>query len=439
MAFANGRRALSRQFARLSLCFLRFDQSSDSWQPVCTKRRPEVVNMWLFMAMLMLASGSEDPAIAVSRQQQWERAREEKAGNLRKPERTFLETTLHEVRERRVIERFQEGIFGFRPLLGGLQTGSGFAAGTSFEQERWRASAQASLKGYQKYELQFSSPLFAGSNLFADARATYRNAPQESFFGIGESSREENRTNYRLEDTNYLGRFGYGVAKHVRAGVLGGWLETHIGSGTSEWIPSIEQNFGTDAAPAIDKQPRFSQAGAFLEIDYRDEPNNPRSGGRYSAQWISFNDLDFNEYDFGQYDIEVNQYFPFLNERRVFAIRGKTTMTRTAPGRKVPFFMQRTLGGANDLRGFREHRFQDNNVVVVNAEYRWEAFSGLDLAVFADAGQVAAKPTDIDFADLQKSYGFGFRFNTAKSVFLRMDVGLSEEGRQFFLKFSHVF
>ena len=101
--------------------------------------------------------------------------------------------------------------------------------------------------------------------------------------------------------------------------------------------------------------------------------------------------------------------------------------------------MQRTLGGADDLRGFREYRFRDNNIVVLNAEYRWEAFSGLDLALFVDAGQVAAKPTDIDFADLQKSYGFGFRFNTAKSVFVRMDVGLSKEGRQVFLKFSHVF
>jgi outer membrane protein assembly factor BamA len=101
--------------------------------------------------------------------------------------------------------------------------------------------------------------------------------------------------------------------------------------------------------------------------------------------------------------------------------------------------MQPTLGGSEDLRGFREYRFRDGNVVILNAEYRWEAFSGLDLATFIDAGQVAPKLTDVDFADMQKSYGFGFRFNTAKSVFLRMDIGFSNEGRQLFLKFNHAF
>jgi outer membrane protein assembly factor BamA len=123
----------------------------------------------------------------------------------------------------------------------------------------------------------------------------------------------------------------------------------------------------------------------------------------------------------------------------VFAVRGKTTFTRTASGQQVPFFMQPTLGGSEDLRGFREYRFRDGSAVILNAEYRWEAFSGLDLALFIDAGQVAPRLTDIDFADLQKSYGFGFRFNTSKSVFMRVDVGLSKEGRQVFLKFNRAF
>jgi len=105
----------------------------------------------------------------------------------------------------------------------------------------------------------------------------------------------------------------------------------------------------------------------------------------------------------------------------------------------VPFFLQPTLGGSEDLRGYREYRFRDRNMVVFNAEYRWEAFSGLDLAVFADAGQVAARPGDLHFKNFEKSYGTGFRFNTAKSVFLRMDVGFSKEGQHLFVKFGHVF
>ena len=56
-------------------------------------------------------------------------------------------------------------------------------------------------------------------------------------------------------------------------------------------------------------------------------------------------------------------------------------------------------------------------MVVVNAEYRFEAFSGLDVALFADAGQVAARTSDLNFHDMKTAAGFGFRFNTAKKVF----------------------
>jgi outer membrane protein assembly factor BamA len=101
--------------------------------------------------------------------------------------------------------------------------------------------------------------------------------------------------------------------------------------------------------------------------------------------------------------------------------------------------MQPTLGGAEDLRGYNEFRFRDKNMVVVNAEYRWEAFSGLDLAAFADAGQVASRPSDLHFGDFKTSYGVGFRFNTEKSVFLRVDLGFSREGQHLFVKFGHVF
>jgi outer membrane protein assembly factor BamA len=101
--------------------------------------------------------------------------------------------------------------------------------------------------------------------------------------------------------------------------------------------------------------------------------------------------------------------------------------------------MQPTVGGSEDLRGFDEFRFRDRNMVVLNAEYRWEAFSGLDLAAFVDAGQVAPRVSDFHLGNFEKSYGVGFRFNTEKSVFLRVDLGFSREGQRLLIKFGHVF
>ena len=337
------------------------------------------------------------------------------------------------------MERFQEGFHGLHPILGGIRSGSGFGGGTYVEAEGVRASGQVSIKGYQKYEIRFTAPRIYNDLFFADFRATHRNYPQERFFGIGQNSRKQDETNYRLEDTNYVGRFGLQPVKHVKAGVLAGWLDTNVGKGTFQRRPSIEQVFGADNTPALANQPDYFQTGLFFDADYRDQPGNPRSGGHYLASWTSFQDHKLSAYDFTQYDLEAQQYIPFFNKRRVIALRAKSTLTQTADGQEVPFFMQSTLGGSEDLRGYREFRFRDRNMVVFNAEYRFEAFSGLDLALFGDAGQVAARPGELHFSDFQTAYGAGFRFNTAKSVFLRVDLGFSREGQHLFVKFGHVF
>src|SRR5215510_3133075 len=157
------------------------------------------------MMTLALIMGFQDPAGEQSRAATLEEARQEKAENLQKPTRTFLEQALHDFKEKRVLERFQEGFHGLHPIVGGIRSGSGFGGGTYVETEGVRASAQASLNGYQKYELRLKAPLHS-ELLFADFRTTYRNFTQERFYGLGKNSRKEDQTNYRMEDTNYVGR-----------------------------------------------------------------------------------------------------------------------------------------------------------------------------------------------------------------------------------------
>jgi hypothetical protein len=212
-------------------------------------------SMLQFFLTLFLIAG-QDPAEQPSRAAQLKEAREQKALSIQPPDRTPLENALVQIKDRRVIERFQEGFHGFRPILGGMVTGSGFAAGGEYERHGIRASAQTSVKGYQKYELELKAPKL-GERVFADIKTTYRNYTEVAFYGIGKDSRKEDRTTYRLEDTNVIGRAGVKPHRFVTAGVQAGWLNTDL--------------------------PTYLQTGVFLDIDYRDQPANPRSGGRYSA------------------------------------------------------------------------------------------------------------------------------------------------------------
>jgi len=382
--------------------------------------------------VLTLMLVPQDPVVDLTRTEELQQAREEKALHLEPPRRSFLENGLYEFRERHVMERFQAGFFGFHPMVGGMKTGSGFALGTSYDiTKELKASAQASFSGYQKYEVVYSKANFLNDRLFAQIRSTYRNNPQEAYFGTGNNTRSEDEANYRLEDRTVAGQVGIQLRKNVKAGTTFGWVATTIGQGTNSRVPTLGETFQIE--------PTYLKAGAFVDVDTRDEPGNPRAGGRYLAKWSSFQDQNSSLHDFMQYEAEVQQYIPFFNQRRVIALRAKTALTQTADGKEIPFYMLPTMGGSEDLRGYENFRFRDRNMVVVNAEYRFEAFSGLDVALFADAGQVAATARDLSFRDMKTAAGFGFRFNTASKVFYRVDVGFSREGARVFMKFGNVF
>src|SRR5262245_60874688 len=110
--------------------------------------------MLAWMMTLILFAGVQEPSDESSRAATYQQARQEKAANLQKPTRTFMERALVEFRDRRVMERFYEGFHGFHPMIGGIRSGSGLGGGTWVERDGIRASAQVSMKGYQKIELR---------------------------------------------------------------------------------------------------------------------------------------------------------------------------------------------------------------------------------------------------------------------------------------------
>jgi outer membrane protein assembly factor BamA len=378
---------------------------------------------------------------------QWEGLRQRKAQQIRPPVRTGLEKALYEIKEQHVIERLMAGWHGFHPTFGGLHTGSGFALGTEWRQERLsggifdvRVAGRLSFKAYERFEFQIGAPRLWNEHLFLDFTTAYRNYPQEDYFGLGPDSLRKDRTNFRLEDASYLGAMGLrGWRKRLSVGVRGGLIAVNVGRGADHRFATTESVFNPANTPGLDYQPDYYQFGGFAQLDWRDEAGNPRSGGNYAAQWNTYGDRTWGRYSFRRYDVELQQYVPFFNRRRVIAFRAKTSLSDTSPGHEVPFYLMPTLGGSEDLRGYREFRFRDRNLMVYNLEYRWEVFSGLDMAVFGDAGKVFSRRSDFSLEDLEGAYGIGFRFNQAKSVFLRIDVGRSHEGTRFFFKFGHVF
>ncbi|HUS08210.1 MAG TPA: BamA/TamA family outer membrane protein [Bryobacteraceae bacterium] len=381
-----------------------------------------------------------------TRAQEIEADRQKKAAELQPEELSNIERRILQFQQSHILDKITNGIGGIRPKIGGLITGSGFTLGPEYYRDDlasgkliFRTSARFSTRRYQLYDLELEMPRLANDRVFLDLLAMHRNYPQMDYYGPGPHSKLTGRSDYRLEDTSADFRGGVRPVKAVRLGVTGGYVAVNTGDGTNQRLASTPRIYNASQTPGVDRQSNFLRGGVFAALDTRDNPGGPRRGLNYSGAYTYYRDTELERYSFRRLDVELQNYLPFLNERRVIALRAKSTLTYANPGQSVPFYFQPVVGGSEDLRGFRNFRFYDNNMIAMTAEYRYEIFAGLDMALFADAGKVFPRPSEWNFDDLEASYGIGMRFNVRNSVFMRIDAGFSREGAQVWVKFNNVF
>jgi hypothetical protein len=300
------------------------------------------------------------------------------------------------------------------------------------------AFATASLQKYWMLEGRLAFPRLAGGTISLDVLAQRYEFPREDFFGIGPDSDRDAHVLFGLRST-VLGATG-AVRPARWLTVSGGAARLAPSIGASAEPGFIRSRFDDALAPGLDDQPTFMRYEATADINYREPRGNPRRGGRYALAFQQYVDLDDSRYSFRRLEADVQQYISLLRERRVLALHAHASVSGTDDGREIPFYLQRTLGGPDDLRGFRRFRFRDRHLLLLQAEYRWEVFTAVDGALFYDLGKVASRIEDLDFRDLESNYGIGFRFGTVNGVFLRVEGAFgSRGGKHFILRFGHVF
>lgn len=330
--------------------------------------------------------------------------------------------------------------YDFKAVGSGIGFGSGYRHDLFDRRARIDIGGGITFRNYQMLKADFSLPYLADERLEIGARAVYQHHPQEDYWGLGPDSLKDDRVSFTADYTDVQAR---AIARPVRwfeAGARFGRLASELDRGTDSRYPSIEELFSDSTAPGLLDQPDFTYAEILGAIDYRDQPDNARDGGYYALTWRKYNDADFDRYGFREVDAHVQQFFQIFDKKRVIAVQARLLSATPDEGQDVPFYLQPTVGGSTSLRSYRDYRFRDNHVLYFNAEYRWEAFSGLDMALFSDWGTVAPELEELSGSNLKNGYGIGFRFNTYKAVWLRIDIGLGgDEGTRYFFKFSKVF
>ncbi len=371
--------------------------------------------------------------------------RKAKAARLKAPEQGRVEKGLLFIEHKQVIKHLRYGYRRFFLTFGGLSTRSGTALGLRYRHEGILRNSDLfwaftlSTAKYQQYEVGFDTEPFSAVPLGFGFQTRYRNFSREEFFGTGPGSSKNNRTNFRLEDFLAQGRITVPLFSFLAAGLKGGWRTSRASPGSSDRVRSLEETFTTGEAGGFEESIEHRLVGFELKLDLRDSPGNPRSGVSFDFDHTFYNDNNGDRYDFRMTEAEFQGYLPFFHKHRVVAIRVRAEGADGTNGGEVPFHLLPYTGGSQSIRGFREYRFRDRKSIIANLEYRFEAFIGLDVAFFGDIGQVRGSWDGFRLSDFERSFGGGLRFNTAESVFMRLDLGHSREGTRFYWKFNNVF
>jgi len=360
---------------------------------------------------------------------------------------SFVQKARNWLDQSKLVERLNGDVDGWYPKLGGMTTGSGMSLGPGY---------RAHLAGENGVFIDLSTAISTKSYKTVDARVRwfqaandrlelwtdyrYQDFSQEDFFGFGNDTTLALRTDYALNSHDITARGIVNAAPWLRLGMDLGYFIPTIGPGEDRNYRSTDIVFSDREAPGLVQQPSFLHSTAFAEIDYRDAKGNPRSGGYYYAGFGVWDDRTLNQYDHKRFQSEVSHFIPVATKKHVIANRVGLIFVNNPPGERVPFYLYPYVGGHNTVRGFKEFRFQDENALWINTEYRYAAGKYTDLALFVDAGKVARNWQDLGFGGMHTAYGFGVRFGTPKRTFARLDFGFGGgEGHQIYFKMGPSF
>jgi hypothetical protein len=352
------------------------------------------------------------------------------------------------------FDRFEEKIVdplinpnGLTYQLGGLPTGGGFSLGPRYIRRNWlreHLTSSTYLVGSTKKWYKGQSSLdFVGlmdNHLEFTAAGAYQNAASMPYYGEGPDSNKDNRSDFRSEFTSahFGGRFHL-LDQKLSAGYSMGGLLVNVGPGDLGNWPSTDKVFNEANTPGLEKQSNFITGTTSITADLSSPSFSNPKGLVLEAQDTQFWDQSGNNSSFHLLQTQATYYVPFINGMRTLAFRARNETAFHADGQQVPFYLQPTLGGPNDLRGYERYRFYDNGASVLSGEYRWSVAGSLEMALFGDGGNVYGRPGLIGVRDLRGDGGFGVRFKNKQQEIMRLDVGFSPEGVKVWFVFNDVF
>lgn len=292
-----------------------------------------------------------------------------------------------------------------------------------------------------------------GTPLSLRSEFMYERRAEEDFWGIGPDSGLGQGSNYDQEKTAFDISADYALNYTTTASLAVGYEHVNIAEG----FDSNETHGGgkNNIKPAFPVLPGINGADEInftwaLESDHRDNKDRPTKGHYEKIAFGYHNGVSGSDARYFRYLTDLSFFLPIFSERRVFAVRFYGEQNNELDSDEVPFFNKARLGGhVSDprsglpLRSFERNRFFDDSVTVLNIEYRYNIWEyrnlKMDAVVFFDDGMVFDQFAEMQWRDLQESYGGGFRIFVRDKNIVTVEVAHGNEGTEFYARTGTVF
>ena len=343
----------------------------------------------------------------------------------------------------RISDAFLAGNMHWHAFWQNAYSGGGFTLGAGYLQHvssynMLDVRGSITFSGYKRLEAQFTVPELFRRHGSLSVLGGWREATQVNFFGLGQTTKQEELTNYGFTQPYLSANVLIFPTRNLF--LVGGGVEVsqwRQGAGTGS-SPSVEQKYTPETLPGLGAQPVYLHSQATIGIDSRTSPGYTRRGGYYAVTLHDYTDKD-NLWGFNEVDYTAIQHIPILREAWVLAFRAYAQTTYDKSGQTIPFFMMPSFSGGSDLRAYASWRLRDLNSLLLQGEWRASVNRFLEMALFYDAGKVAPKRSDLDWHGMKSDYGIGFRFHGAISTPLRIELAFGNEGYVLNFSASQVF
>ncbi|MBI4811298.1 MAG: BamA/TamA family outer membrane protein [Ignavibacteriales bacterium] len=292
-----------------------------------------------------------------------------------------------------------------------------------------------STKGERWYKFIFSIPDFELRQgkvypFAIDFTVDYDKWIKYSYFGIGNSSRFEDREYYTREPLEISMTVSRGFSKKL-VGQIGARYRTSMNFNFSSGSRLAEQPPLLNASRAT-----FTSFFSTFRFDSRNSFINPSRGLvinseiEVSPKWNASN-VSFLRIGFGIQHYSILFDYP----KTILAIRfGMQCLY----GSNLPIQILLPIGGGNTLRGSPQERYLDKISTVGNIELRFPIFWRFGGVAGYDFGKVWNKIQQLDLSHWSSNPNIGIRFHFDTFI-VRADLGLGKETTGFYLNFGHIF